>query len=325
MNVQVFTTVALLIAGAFVPVFFSDQPYVLQTVTLALAMVIPAVGLNLVFGYTGLISLGHMGFAGVGGYAAALLMTQAGFSAFSALLGAAVAAGVVGLLAGLPCLRLRSHFFIIVTLGLGLILSALFNNLDWLTGGAQGFAGIPRPTALVLGPVAINFRGIPGFYRLALIVAGLVLLLQWLIVRSPVGRSLLAIRQDEAMAAARGVNVFAHKLAVFTLSAAIAGVGGAVTVMQLRVAAPSSFDLDASVNLVAVVVLGGAGTLIGPVLGALLFVAVPEILRAGSEARLLIFGALLVLIAVYAPRGLVGLFSAAARKIARLRKNAVLA
>jgi ABC-type branched-subunit amino acid transport system permease subunit len=323
MNAQIFATVAMLIGGAFVPVFFSDQPYVLQTLTLALAMIIPAVGLNLVFGYTGLISLGHMGFAGVGGYTAALLMKQAGFSAFPALLGAALAAGLVGLLAGLPCLRLRSHFFIIVTLGLGLILSALFNNLDWLTGGAQGLPGIPRPTSLELGPMAISFRGIAGFYRLALIVAGLVLLLQWLIVRSPFGRSLLAIRQDEAMAAARGVNVFAHKLAVFALSAAIAGVGGGVTVMQLRVAAPSSFDLDASINLVAVVIIGGAGTLIGPVLGAMLFVALPEVLRAGSESRLLMFGALLVLIALYAPKGLVGMFSAGARRFARREKNVV--
>jgi branched-chain amino acid transport system permease protein len=291
------------------PVLAPDQPYLLQTLTLALCAMIPAIGLNLLFGYTGLLSLGHMGFAGIGAYTAALLMKQAGLAFLPSIAAAALAAGSVGLLAGLPCLRLRSHFFIIVTLGAGLILSAAFNNLDGLTGGPAGLPGIPRPRPFTLLGMTVEFRSLAGFYRLTLLMTLLVLGLQWAIMRSDFGRALRAIRQDETMAASRGVNVFAHKLAVFALSAAIAGIGGAMQVLLLRVAAPSSFDLEASFHLVAILIIGGTGTLAGPIAGALIFVGVPEALRLADQWRMVLFGAVLVALALYAPRGLMGVLS----------------
>jgi branched-chain amino acid transport system permease protein len=311
---------ALLLLGLLFPVLLPGQPYLLQVLTLALCTMVPAVGLNLLYGYTGLLSLGHMGFAGVGAYTGALLMLSLHLPAALALLAAALLSAFVGLLVGLPCLRLRSHFFVIVTLGVGMILFSLFNNLDWLTGGAAGLPGVQRPAPLALGFGQIGFRTAPQFYRLVLLVAALVFLLQWAVVRSAFGRSLRAIRQDERMAAARGVDVFAHKLAVFALSAGIAGVGGALQVMFLRVAAPDSFDLAASINLVAVVILGGAGYLAGPILGALLFIALPEALQAAPQSRLMIFGAVLVLLALFAPRGCLGLLAAARRRLLRRRE-----
>ena len=289
------------------PVAVPDQLYALHILTLALCYAVPAIGLNLLFGYTGLVSLGHMGFAGIGAYAAALLLKQAGWSFVAALCGSAVVAGVVGILVGIPCLRLRSHFFIIVTLAVGVVLYTLFNNLDAITGGAEGLPGIPRPQPLDLGFVVADFRRPDGFYWLALTVFGAMFLLQYLIVRSDFGRSLAAIRQDESVAAARGVNVFAHKLAVFAISAGIAGVGGALKVVFLRAAAPLSFELLESINLLLIVILGGAGFLFGPPLGAVLFIAIPEVMRIADELRLVIFGAALVLFALYAPRGLCGL------------------
>lgn len=302
-------------AGACaVPILVSGQPYVLQVLSLALCYAVPAMGLNLLFGYTGLVSLGQMGFAGVGAYAAALLLK--GGVAFPLALGAAaLAGGVAGFLVGIPCLRLRSHFFIIVTLAVGMILYTLFNNLDALTGGAEGLPGIPRPRPLDLGFTVLDFRRPLGFYWLALAVFSAVFLLQAAVVRSDFGRALAAIRQDETLAAARGVNVFAHKLAVFTLSAAIAGIGGALKVVLLRAAAPLSFELLESINLVLIVLLGGPGFLMGPLLGALVFVALPEFLRVASELRLVVFGAVLVLLALYAPRGLSGLTATAARRL----------
>jgi branched-chain amino acid transport system permease protein len=289
------------------PVAVPNQLYVLHILTLALCYAVPAIGLNLLFGYTGLVSLGHMGFAGVGAYAAALLLKQAGWSFIAALCGGAAAAGIVGILVGMPCLRLRSHFFIIVTLAVGVVLYTLFNNLDSITGGAEGLPGIPRPQPLDLGFVIADFRRPEGFYWLALSVFGAMFLLQHLIVRSDFGRSLAAIRQDESVAAARGVDVFAHKLAIFAISAAIAGAGGALKVVFLRAAAPLSFELLESINLLLIVILGGAGFLFGPLLGAVLFIAIPEVLRIANELRLVIFGAVLVLLALYAPRGLCGL------------------
>jgi branched-chain amino acid transport system permease protein len=297
------------------PVIAPGELYALHILTLALCYAVPAMGLNLLFGYTGLVSLGHMGFAGVGAYTTALLMKNGVTGFVPALAAGAVAAGAVGALMGLPCLRLRSHFFIVVTLAVGVILYTLFNNLDWLTGGAEGLPGIPRPQPLNIGVLVIDFRRPQGFYWLALTVFAAMFLVQYLIVRSDFGRSLAAIRQDETVAAARGVDIFAHKLAIFAISAAMAGVGGGLKVTFLRAAAPLSFDMLESINLVMIVILGGAGYLLGPLIGAVLFIALPEGLRIANELRLVIFGALLVLLALYAPRGVCGLAVALARRL----------
>ncbi|MFT8244866.1 branched-chain amino acid ABC transporter permease [Roseomonas sp. BN140053] len=307
---------AVFAAACAVPVLLPGQPYLLQILTLALCYAVPAMGLNLLFGYAGLVSLGQMGFAGVGAYTAALLL-KGGVPFLPALGCAAVAGGLVGLLVGIPCLRLRSHFFIIVTLAVGMILFSLFNNLDGLTGGAEGLPGIPRPQPLDLGFAVLDFRRPLGFYWLALAVFAAVFLLQAAVVRSDFGRVLAAIRQDEALAAARGVNVFAHKLAVFALSAAIAGIGGALKVVLLRAAAPLSFELGESINLVLIVLLGGPGFLLGPLLGSLLFVALPEFLRAANEWRLIVFGLVLVVLALGAPKGISGLLAGLLRRVRR--------
>ncbi len=297
------------------PVIAPGELYGLHVLTLALCYAVPAIGLNLLFGYTGLVSLGHMGFAGVGAYTAALLMKNGIAGFVPSLTAGALVAAAVGLLVGLPCLRLRSHFFIVVTLAVGVILYTLFNNLDWLTGGAEGLPGIPRPQPLDLGVMVVDFRRPQGFYWLALTVFAAIFTVQYLIVRSDFGRSLAAILQDETVAAARGVDVFAHKLVIFTISAAIAGVGGALNVTFLRAAAPLSFELLESINLVVIVILGGAGFLLGPLVGAVLFIALPEALRVAHELRLVAFGAILVLLALYAPRGVCGLATTLARRL----------
>jgi branched-chain amino acid transport system permease protein len=307
-------TVALFAALYLAPVVAPGQLYALHILTLALCYAVPAIGLNLLFGYTGLVSLGHMGFAGVGAYVTALLMKNGIVGFVPALVAGAVAAGAVGLLVGLPCLRLRSHFFIVVTLAVGVILYTLFNNLDALTGGAEGLPGIPRPQPLDLGFMVVDFRRPQGFYWLTLTVFAATFIAQWMIVRSDFGRSLAAIRQDETVAAARGVDVFAHKLAVFAISAAIAGIGGGLKVTFLRAAAPLSFELLESINLVMIVILGGAGFLLGPLIGSVLFIAIPEVLRIANELRLVIFGVVLVLLALYAPRGVCGLVVALRRR-----------
>ena len=316
-------TLALLALGALAPVIFSSQPYVLYVLTLALCYAIPAIGMNLLFGYTGLVSLGHMGFAGIGAYTTAVLMKDYGVPFLPSLLSGAAAAGLAGFLVGIPCLRLRSHFFIVVTLAVGMILFTLFNNLDGLTGGAEGLPGIPRPTGFTIGSFVVEFRTLTGFYLLVFVVTALIFLLQYVLVRSDVGRSFSSVRQDETLAAARGVNVFAHKLFAFVLSAAIAGVGGAMKVLFLRAAAPLSFELQESINLMMMLILGGAGFLIGPIIGAITFVALPEFLRIASNLRLIFFGFVLLLLARFAPKGICGLAEAGYRKLANRGKAVV--
>lgn len=315
--------VTILFVGAFAPIIFSEQPYVLYVLTLALTYVIPAIGVNLLYGYTGLVSLGHMGFAGIGAYTTAILMKDLGVPFVPSLLTGALAAGFVGFLVGIPCLRLRSHFFIVVTLAIGMIFYTMFNNLDGITGGAEGLPGVPRPADIDLGFITLQFRSLEGFYLLTFTVATLVFILQFLLVRSDLGRSLAAIRQDETLAAARGVDVFAHKLIVFALSAAIAGLGGAMKVLFLRAAAPLSFELQESINLMLMLILGGAGYLVGPIIGAITFIALPEFLRIANQMRLIFFGAVLLILARFAPRGICGLAEAGYHKLARREKAVV--
>jgi branched-chain amino acid transport system permease protein len=281
------------------------QPYLIHILVLTGLYAIPAIGLNLMLGYTGLVSLGHAALAGLGGYAVAILMVDAQVSFWLALPVAVLASAAAGIVIGVLCLRLRTHFFMIVTLAFGLILHAVMNNWDAVTRGAAGFAGIPRPD-MVAG---LAFRTLPEFYRLVVVATAAVFALQVLLVRSDFGRGLAAIRQDETLAAFRGVNPMLYKIAAFAIGSGLAGLGGALEVTYLRVAAPSSFDMLESINLVLIVVVGGAGYLLGPIFGALLFVGIPEYLRMASEYRLVIFGLVLVLVTLFARRGLAGLIA----------------
>lgn len=288
-----------------IPWLAPEQPYLIHVLVLCCLFAIPAVGLNLMLGYTGLVSLGHMGFAGIGAYVAAVLMVDAKLGFWTALTLGALAAGASGAAIGAVCLRFRSHFFMIVTLAFGLMLHSVMNNWDDVTRGAAGFPGIPRPAPFG----DFSFGRLENFYYVALSCAVLAFVVQWLVVRSDFGRVLAALRQDERLAQARGVNAMLYKTAVFALGSALAGFGGVLHVSFLRVAAPATFNLVESINAVLVVVVGGAGSLAGPALGALLFVGLPEYLRVANEWRLVVFGVLLVLLMLFAPRGLAGLLS----------------
>jgi branched-chain amino acid transport system permease protein len=307
--------VLLAVLGAM-PRIAAGEPYVLHVLVLGFVYAVPAVGLNLMLGYTGLVSLGHMAFAGIGAYAAAVMMVDAKIGFWSALALATLVSGAAGAAIGVVCLRFRSHFFMIVTLAFGLVLHSVMNNWDEVTRGAAGFAGVPRPAPFELAGEAYSFGPLANFYYFALGAAVLVFALQRLVVRSDIGRILAAIRQDERLARSRGVNTLAYKTAVFALGSAIAGFGGVLQVSFLRVAAPASFSMAESINSVLIVIVGGAGSLAGPALGALLFVALPEYLRVASEWRLVIFGVMLVAITLFAPRGLAGLATDLYRRLA---------
>lgn len=318
--------VATTVFGALlflIPTLFATRPYLLHISILICIYTIPAIGLNLMLGYTGLVSLGHMAFAGIGAYTAAVLMVDAHSSFWLALPVAVLAAGMAGALIGLPSLRLRNHYFIIVTLAFGMILYLVMNNWHAVTRGAEGFPGIPRPDPLALGGGAVvAFFSLRDFFYLALTFMLFAFLLQWALVNSDFGRALSAIRQDEKLAAYKGVNTMAYKVAVFAIGSGIAGLGGVLEVSYLRVAAPQSFDLLESINVVLIVVVGGAGYLAGPLLGATVFVGLPEYLRIAKELRLVIFGAILLLITLFAPKGLAGMPSLLRDRIRR-RRDAV--
>lgn len=289
-------------------------PYLVQILALACTYAIPAIGLNIMLGYAGLVCLGHAAFVGLGAYALGILAVDQGWSFWAALPIAAIVAGAAGAALGAITLRLRTHFFMISTLAFGLVFHAVANNWDGLTRGAVGLPGTPRPEPFTLLGLDFAFRRLPDFGAFAVGATAVAFALSALLIRSDFGRMLIALRQDETLAAAKGVNVTAGKILAFAIGAAIAGAGGAVKAAFLRVAAPASFEYLEGINLVLIVIIGGAGRLPGPILGALLFVALPEYLRVAAEWRLVFFGIALVLLMRFAPEGLAGLLARATRR-----------
>jgi branched-chain amino acid transport system permease protein len=299
--------IAVIVAFLSVPML--TTPYTVHLFTRTLIYAILAMALNLITGYTGLLSLGHAGFAGIGGYTAAVLMVDAGFSFWAALPLSIIAGCLAGFLIGIPSLRVRGHSFIIVTLAFGMILYTIMNTWDSVTRGAEGFPGIPRPDAITLFDWVIDFGTLNGFYGLVLATAILVFAFQRLLVFSNFGRILMAIRQDETLAAFKGVNTAQYKLASFIISAGIASLGGVFTVSFLQVGSPLSFDFLESINYVLMAIIGGAGFLAGPILGAFVFIAIPEYLRVADEYRLVFFGFILLIVTQFERKGLSGLIA----------------
>jgi len=306
----------LILVGALyaVPVLV-DHPYTLHVLTVALIYGVLASSVNLSLGYAGMLSMGHMGFAGIGAYTMAILVQRLSFPYWLAFLSGVVLAGLAGIAVGVPSVKLRRSSFVIVTLAFGIIMHLFFNNLDDLTGGAVGLPDVPRPPALQLGSWAVDFTSNTTFYFLVATTAIVVVGMLHLIARSGFGHLLVSIREDEELALMRGVNVKLYKVVCLGISAGLAGVGGMLLGSYLRVVAPMSFEFRASIDVVLITVLGGVGTLAGPLLGAGLFVALPEYLRITNELRLVIFGLILVVLILYSPQGLMKVVEAAIGKV----------
>jgi len=274
--------------------------YLLHLAILAGIYIILTVSLNLIIGYAGQISLGHAAFFGVGAYVSALMARQGHFSFPLAALGAMLAAAGSGLALGLPTLRLKEDYLAIVTLGFGVILDLVFLNLE-ITGGPEGLAGIPSPSLF-----GLSFRPAGRYLVLVAVAVALVLILTWRLVESYHGRALRAIRDDETTAQVMGINTPAYKVAVFTLAAALAGLAGSLYAHYITFINPESFGLHTSILILAMVVLGGMGSMTGAVLGAVILTALPEMLRQFQSYQDLVYGALLVGLLILRPEGLLG-------------------
>ena len=311
---------ALLIVAAFlVPVFGSRGA--VNVATLALIYVMLGLSLNIVVGYAGLLDLGHVAFYAVGAYCYAIL-AQYGVGFWTTLPIAALLTGALGLLLGFPVLRLRGDYLAIVTLGFGEIIRILLNNLDSLTNGPKGINNIPKPGLfnivftrkggagetpfheLVGIPFSTEQRGI----FLYLIILGLCLLTLWVInrlLRMPIGRAWEALREDEIACRSLGVNTTGIKLSAFAIGAAFAGLAGAFYAAFQGSVTPDSFTFWESAIMLAIVVLGGMGSQTGVILAALALSIIPEIAREFSQYRMIIFGAVMVLMMIWRPQGLI--------------------
>lgn len=275
-------------------------------VTIAI-FALAAVSLDLLIGYTGLFTIVHGALFGMGAYASAIVALQLGLG-FWAGAGAAILAGAaVSLLIALPSLRISGHYLVLASFGVQEVLYGFYLNLDGLTGGPGGIRGVPRPT---LFGAAIDSNG--AYLALYAAITILVVLALRRLLASSYGLLLKAVREDELAPQALGKNVVALKIQAFVLAGAVAGLSGSLYAHYVTFVSPESFDVHASIFILTMVLIGGMGTLWGPVLGAALLIALPELLRflpfSSTELgpmRQIVYGAVLMAFCFLRPQGIV--------------------
>lgn len=261
-----------------------------------------AMGLNVSVGMTGLLNLGYAAFFAIGAYAYALLNIHWHWPFWAGLPAAGIFSMAFGFLIGMPSIRVRGDYLAITTLGFGEIVRITFNNLDSWTGGPNGLLGISRPNFF---GYAFSVNPTP-YYYLVLALLALTAFFLFRMTSSKIGRALVAIREDELAASCMGVPVLHVKLLAFGVSSFIAGIAGAVFASKQTIVTPDSFDFVLSVLLLAMVVLGGMGSLWGAILGAVTLGLLPELLRSFAAYRMLLFGLLMILMMVFRPQGILG-------------------
>jgi branched-chain amino acid transport system permease protein len=302
--------------------FLVHNKYYLSVLAFTATRLMAVIGLNLLMGQAGQISLGHAAFIGLGAYGAAILTTTYGVNPWLAMLLAAVISGVIAGLIGVPTLKLKGHYLAMATLGFGEIVSILLIQLKGLTNGTDGIVGIP---SLSLGP--IDFSQPLPFHLLAWGVALGMLLLALNLSGSRTGRALRALHRAEVAASSSGVNTAFQKVQIFVVSAVFASIGGSLTAYYVQFISPDSYSLTVSVLLVTGVVVGGMASVWGAVWGTAVIMIIPEVLKNAGGGKYqdytnLVYGVILILIMIFLPGGIVGWREAGARfrqRVDRLR------
>jgi branched-chain amino acid transport system permease protein len=295
--------VTLLVGAAilwFAPVGMGR--YGTYVLSLWLVTAVAVMGLNLTLGIAGLKSLAQAAFMGIGAYATALLTTKAGMGWFPAFAISGALCFVVGLLLGFPALRVKAHYLAFVTLAFSTLVWLALRNEQWLTGGVFGLSNIPRP--VIFGVKTDN--ALP-FHRFVVVVTLALAVILWWLVRSPWGRAFLALRENPVRAASLGIDIRAYTLLAFAIGSAYAGFAGALYAPLVEFIDPSPFQLSASFFLLLMVVAGGSGYQLGPFVGALLGVVLPEWLRFTGGLYLIIFAAIVIGLLIACPQGALGL------------------
>lgn len=284
-----------------VPVLTSD-PYRLSVWTFILLGLVVVIGLDVLLGYGGQLSLGHGVFVTLGAYSTALLTTKLGWSGWAAMPCGMIISALVALLIGIPTLRLKGYYLAMATLGFPVVIDGVIRTASPWTGGSSGLSGVPR---LALGDFVLKDPAV--FYWFAFGVVCVVLLVAERLVRSRFGLALNAVHADEAAAAARGVDVARTKLKAFVFSAVLASITGSLYAHYVQFVAPDTFGIQYSIMLVVMLVVGGAGRLWGAVVGTVVMMWLPEFLRSASTWEPIAFGVVLAVVMLFAPHGIAGL------------------
>jgi branched-chain amino acid transport system permease protein len=295
------TLLLILVALIIAPIWL--KPYGIFILSTWAVVSIAAIGLNLTLGYAGQVSLAHAAFVGIGAYTTALLVGK-GFPYAVAIPSSILLAFAVGWCLGYPALRIQGHYLAFVTFAFTMFAFLVFRNEAWLTGGVYGISEIPRP-------MLFEFSLLPPlrFYYFCLGVLLVVLLAVWKLVQSPWGRAFVALRENPVRAMSLGVDTRSYTLFAFAIGAGLAGLSGALYAPLVQFVDPSPFALVMSINILLMVVVGGAGFFFGPILGAFIAILIPEWLRFSEEFYLIIYASLIIVMMIACPSGLFGLFN----------------
>lgn len=292
--------IILLVVLCFVPQLVTAQ-YFLHLVIVTMIWIILTTGLNVIQGYAGYVSMCQVAFYGLGAYTSGLLMTNFGLPMGVGLLASIGVGLVAGYIIGLPTLRTKGHYFSIVTLAFTMLLFTIFKGWYDVTGGVHGFA-LPALQGSIFGyPLSSK----EGYYYLVLIVLAVSVLFVYRLFKSKTGRAIVTIRENENLAKAVGINTVATKQLAFNISAILGAIAGCLYAHYLNYVNPTSFTAGVGMNAILAVMMGGAGTVLGPVVGSAAVIFLPELLRAAEMYRQLVFGIILILIVFVMPNGVV--------------------
>src|SRR5262249_41575477 len=296
---------AAAVAIAILPLVFHDSYCPTNLIVCALNVML-AIGLDFILGYAGQLNLGHSAFYGIGAYASTLLITRLGVPFWMAFAAGVVLSGAAGMALAVFAVRLRGHYLAIASLGFAVITHQVLLNWISLTQGPLGIYAIKPPPEIALAGIAvISFGNSANMFYLVATFAFLCYLVLDQLVRSPIGETLPAIREDEVSASSLGVNCAAWKVFAFGVGSAVAGAAGAFYASFVGTLVPDAFGIVESFTILAMVIVGGMGTLIGPVWGAILLTALPELLRGFGGLRLVVYGAAITLAVLFMPGGMV--------------------
>lgn len=297
----------VVLGGLLIAFPFLMPTYYLHIGNMILIHILLAVSVGLVLGYLGELSFGHSAFYGLGAYASAYVTMNFGWSFWFAFPFAVMFTMIIGLCMGFLAFRTRGHYFALVTMGFGQIFFLFAHNLEHLTGGGAGMRGIQPPDPIPLGFVTLTFESKTSMYFLILIVTAIVLLFIYLLIHSRYGRGFITIREDAILSEFTGLPTLKYKLLNFTLSSGVAGIAGALAAHYLLFVSPDFLSLEQSVDMLLMVIVGGVGTILGPVIGGSIVTVVLQLLDSVNEYKMLVYGLLLMVIIIFLPKGLVGL------------------
>lgn len=277
----------------------TENTYYLQIMTFIGINTLLALGLNMLMGYTGQVSLGHAAFYGIGAYTTAILSGTYGMNPWLALVCAVAAAVLIAFIVGLPTLRLSGYYLAMGTLGFGMIINIVLREWAGVTGGASGFVGIP-----MLEAGALVFMSGAGYYFLVWGIVFAAMIICRRLLASRTGRALRAIHDGENAAVAIGINTHVLKLEIFMFSAALGAVAGFLYAHFVLFISPESFGFMFSIKIVTMVVIGGMASVWGALLGAAVLTLLPEVLHGFAEYEMIVFGLILMVVMIFMPQGL---------------------